>query len=421
LLVLIGAVGIISPYLAYIVTPAAVIFVPKFNKKPSYLISGFLFLLVLSDNLLRYFFFAATLKLIYVVALTLMLFQVYKHINPYFGVIFPFILFFFIAFSCIVGSPVGFDAASKSVSYVLLLLIVPTYLIHLLKIEKIKLLRLFILTGILVFTIGLLLRIVEPALSMPRGRFSGLLGNPNGMGIFSVLYLAFITIVFYYYPSVISKREKYFFYIIIFISLILSGSRGGIFASVIFFVFQYLYKYSRLIGFVAVIFFGISYQLVESNFVEIVQSLGLEAYFRIETLEEGSGRKEAFQFAWSKIKDDPYFGKGFGYTEALMKQYAEELSDEGHQGNVHNSYLTIWLDTGLFGLIAFIFGWGYWFLKANKYSHFALPVMFAVLLSTNVESWLAASLNPFTILLVIILCLLTSKEFINNSERYKGK
>jgi O-antigen ligase len=88
----------------------------------------------------------------------------------------------------------------------------------------------------------------------------------------------------------------------------------------------------------------------------------------------------------------------------------------GHQGNIHNSWLTIWLDTGLIGLILFCVGWLVNFVRAARFTPLVWAVFFGILLSASVESWMVASLNPFTIQLVIILTLLSDERFYEMPE-----
>lgn len=78
----------------------------------------------------------------------------------------------------------------------------------------------------------------------------------------------------------------------------------------------------------------------------------------------------------------------------------------GHQGAAHNMYLTFWLDTGLIGLILFLSGLLVTFFRASKRNKLAIPILYAILFSNNYESWLTASLNPFTIQLLFILSIL---------------
>ncbi|HLW08309.1 MAG TPA: hypothetical protein VKY45_12190, partial [Marinilabiliaceae bacterium] len=68
-------------------------------------------------------------------------------------------------------------------------------------------------------------------------------------------------------------------------------------------------------------------------------------------------------------------------------------------------------DTGLVGLVLFCVGWLVNFFRASKLTPMVWALLFGMLLSISVESWLVASLNPFTIILVIILTLLSDENF----------
>jgi len=163
-------------------------------------------------------------------------------------------------------------------------------------------------------------------------------------------------------------------------------------------------------------FILIGYEVLFQNFELIVKSLGLDDYFRIKTLETGSGRNIAWTFAWEKIQENFFFGKGFAYDELLYSSHYEELSIKGHQGNAHNSFLTIWINTGVFGLFFFIRAILATFFVAAKNSRYAFPILFAVAFSANFESWLAASLNPFTFLFLMMMTILISPEFNSNAN-----
>ena len=152
------------------------------------------------------------------------------------------------------------------------------------------------------------------------------------------------------------------------------------------------------------------YQLISNNLADIITYLGLQDQFRIDTLENGSGRTIAWDFAWDQIQNDFFIGRGFSYTEYIFRINYEYLSMLGHQGAAHNSYLTFWLDTGLIGLVLYLFALITTFIKASFKSKFAFPVLYAVLFSNNYESWLTASLNPFTIQLLFILTLMFIKN-----------
>jgi hypothetical protein len=48
-----------------------------------------------------------------------------------------------------------------------------------------------------------------------------------------------------------------------------------------------------------------------------------------------------------------------------------------------------------------------------KNSAYTLPVFYAVLFSANFESWLTASLNPFTSIFILVLTVLLSQDHSN--------
>jgi hypothetical protein len=68
------------------------------------------------------------------------------------------------------------------------------------------------------------------------------------------------------------------------------------------------------------------------------------------------------------------------------------------------------------GLLAFLRGFFIVFIKGAKNNSFAFPAMFAIMLSINFEPWLAASLNPFTILFLIIVTILTEETFNEQTD-----
>jgi O-antigen ligase len=259
--------------------------------------------------------------------------------------------------------------------------------------------------------------VINPGFVIFSGeRFSGLLGNPNGMGIYGFLFLVLFTYVRTYHPSLFTRKEVIFVYGIIALSLILASSRGGIFSVLLFLAGWQLLRKDPLIGFIVMAVIFASYQLVMANFEEIVTTLGLQDYFRLDTLETGSGRLVVADVAWENIHQHYWFSKGFTYNETILARYKEYFIRHGHEGNVHNSWLTMWLDTGLTGLILFAYGWLKNFIRAAQYTPMVWALLFGMLLSISVESWLTASLNPFTIQLVIILTMLSDKNFYESVE-----
>jgi O-antigen ligase len=173
-----------------------------------------------------------------------------------------------------------------------------------------------------------------------------------------------------------------------------------------FFLFGYTFKKSNLIGIISVILLLITNYFLVDIIQTVATQFGLSDYLRLNDVEKGSGRLIAWDFAWQEINRNTFFfGNGFDYTNYYFGLNLEKLSLLGHQGNAHNSYLTFWLETGLIGLIFFMFGFVKSFLNMSLVTNFAWPAMFAISFSMFFESWFTAGMNPFLIQIVLILTL----------------
>jgi O-antigen ligase len=371
------------------------------------LLVGFLFILVLSDSRQLTFAFADDIKNVYAVFLGLFMITDSQRFKPWDGMIKLFLPFLMVAYLCVMFSPIMLTSLQKTFSFTLLLIIVPNYVVVALKQEGWVFLHM-LLWSLLVFLLaGLALKYISLDFVTLSGRFNGLMGNPNSIGLFAVTTLVFITVLSEFKPDLLSQFEKVFGYAVIVASLIFSGSRNAMFAGLIFIGFRFLYKLSPAIGFFIFVLMIVVYQYVESNFASIVTALGIEQFFRLETLQSGSGRLVAWEFGWEWIGKSPILGQGWGFTEDLYTHYKEVLSIRGHQGNAHNSYITFWLDTGIVGVLLYLVGLLRAFFKCAKYTRSAIPLMYAVLFHAFFESWLTGSLNPFTIQLIILLTIMT--------------
>ena len=404
------ALGIFTGPLAYLAVPLHMYLLQR-KGEWLWLLLAFWLMLTLSDSRQAVFGFAQSLKSVLMLALTFF-YITFPQKEEGFSFIKPFIVFFVLAFYSLLESPQMFYGFQKTLSYVLLLLIVPGIVFLLLKYERERFLFHLCLMGTGILAMGLVLRFVMPDFVIFKGeRFSGMLGNPNGLGIYSFVFLMLFTFVSAFHKKLFTNWQKILVYVLIGLSAVFAGSRGGIFSSLLFILGWFLIRRDAILGFITMAVVFASYQLVMANFVEIVTYLDLQDYFRLETLETGSGRVVVAEVAWRHIHENYWFSKGFTYNETVLAQYQDYFKQHGHQGNVHNSWLTMWLDTGLVGLILFSFGWLVNFIKAAKFTPLVWAAMFGLLLSISVESWLTASLNPFTIVLVIILSMLANPYF----------
>ena len=405
--------GMISSAANLVVVPLTLLLFYKKEFEAEMLI-GFLIVLTFSDSRLFSFQWAGQVKNIYILLIALMTYKLYGEdfvkvkIHLF---ILPFIL---IASYCIFYSPNISVSIQKTLSYFLLFFSVPNMFSYLYNKYGQELIKGLVIGVFLILVAGLLLKYVSPPMASLAGRFRGMLGNPNGLAIYCFLFAIFFTIVLEFFPSIFSRNEKILIFAVILFSLLFSGARGSLVSLIIFFIFRYFQKLSPVLGFILLILITASYELITTNIEVIIYSLGLEEYLRVDTIKSGSGRLFAWEFAWSQIEKSYFFGRGFSFNEYVFHENYAYLLQLGHQGSsAHNAYLTFWLDTGLVGLVAFLSGLISFIFSISKYSISVFPLLYAVLFSNQFESWLTASLNPFTILFLLSLSMI----FVVSKER----
>lgn len=396
--------------ITYVIVPLVLLL---FQRRKMYMemLIGFFVILIFSDSRQYAFHFAQDIKDIYLVLLAVFMFSDWKSFRPGQRVFFRFLPFLITAVFFLLLSDIVLQSAQKTLSYLLLLLVVPNYLAYSCKDDAKGALRKLIWTGVLVLVLGFVFRVFQPAFVTLAERYSGMLGNPNGLGLFCIVFFILVAVARNVVPDLFTKRESYLINGIIILSIVLSGSRNAVFTIGIFMMFHYFYKISPFIGILAFLVIVVVYQLLLANLASIIYSLDLQEFFRIETLENASGRIIAWNFGWEKISENPLIGHGIGHTDNLYRVNYAFLSVQGHQGNAHNSYITFWLDTGLFGLLFYLVAFAQSFIMGARRFTAAIPAMFALLFSAFFESWLTASLNPFTIQCVIIMTLISSPVF----------
>jgi len=372
---------------------------------------GFMLILILSDSRERGFNFAIDVKPVYIVLLSAFLFFDTQKFSSFSRLIYLFLPFLLVAIFLNVNSEDWIASTQKSLSYALILFIIPNYLIKTYKERGEIIFKNIVYLFSVVLIAGIVLKLSGSSLPYLGDRYRGVFGNPNGIGVFCSIFFLLLRTIEHYFPSLFSRQERVSIYGLIFFSIFLASSRNSIMCVLIYLLFLRLSKISPFISVLIFIVIVSSYQFLFTYFELFIQRLGLGEYFRISTLSTGSGRDIAWTFAWDNIQKNFFFGRGFGYDELLYRANYQELSIRGHQGNAHNSYLTIWLNTGIIGLFLFMTGFLLAFFKGTKNTVIALPIMFAVLFSANFESWAAGSLNPITFQLWLILTIITSDHF----------
>ncbi len=386
----------------YALIPASLLWL-RFQNRTSEILFGLLVITVLSDHWEEHLQWASKIKDIYLLIMTGFLFlnsQAFSYRNMVVTAFIPYLIWIFVP---LFRSPDTFTAFQKTVSCVLLYSITPIWIMKVLIEEKEHFLKGLAITmsGLLVY--GLFMAFVWPETAFLAGRLRGVTGNPNSLGLICTLYFALVTMVKSHYPSLFKKQEILIIYALIIISVILSGSRNTIFAILIFYMFSRFFKVSYLLGFSALVIVAVVYQMLISNLPTIISLLGLEQYMRVENLESGSSRLIAWQFVWQWLKYDYLLGHGVGYEPYFFKNYAPEFLIYYRIGNAHNSWLALWLNTGIIGLVLYAAGLLYRFLSLANRSVYIIPLLYSILFSATFESWLAGVLSPYLLLMLMII------------------
>lgn len=336
---------------------------------------------------------------------------------------FPKVFKYFVPFLIIVSLSLMYTininiGLKKTLSFVLMYFSIPLYVNYLHHYYG-KLFWNSLLTFLIwMLVIGLMLGLFAPQIGMIAGdRFKGILGNPNGLGIFlNLVFILWMVTKEYHLTSFTIKENRLAFFVII-LSLLWSGSRNGIMSIFMFYMVYRLVKIHWSFAVVAVIFIVVFEELIFASFIQLIEFFQLADYFRVDSIEEGSGRKIAWVFAWDIIKDKFFFiGGGLGNDENIMRPNYKWLSRLGHEGGVHNSYLSLWFDSGLIGIVTYFTGFLTALFKSMKNNYIALAFIVSILFNITYESWLVASLNPFTIIYLIILTIFVEQLRGENIE-----
>ena len=253
------------------------------------------------------------------------------------------------------------------------------------------------------------------------GRLNGVFRNPNGIGIFTALLGMLTVVILQFKPALFKKQVKGIFLLLVLATLLFSGSRNAMVSLFLFLILARLNKASNLVGIVSLVVIVIGGIWLYQNIESILTSLGYAEFFRLDTLDEASGRIFVWEAAWVEIERNFFWvGESFSYSETTpwMQKYYGEFPDLiYHQGNIHNSYLTFWMNTGLVGVLLFFVPLIGYFIKAMFRTHFALPLLVAVGFLAFFESFLIASLNPYTIIFFMILTLLLQGKDFNPAQK----
>jgi O-antigen ligase len=308
-------------------------------------------------------------------------------------------------------SPLGFSAIIRSLGFIVVALVIFKLLNLLLDRDRKKAIDLilsifflYIFLNIIVFFFPIYEGIFN------EGRFSGLMGNPNGLGLLGAFSYVLIQWIGLNEMTTYSKRSLLIFKVLLFLIIILTGSRTALLAVFAFELILRVYKNKILLIVILLSLTFIGIILNSVVFEELIMSSGLIDYLRLDTLETASGRTEVWEVAYDEFLRQPWLGKGMLYDDYFIQDYSLKRFGENNARNwnkVWNSYLSLALDVGIIGILLFGHFW-YRLFKASTDKIFGLAFIVMILITAVTESWMAASMNPFMPVVFLIWALQTN-------------
>ncbi|HEX6860401.1 MAG TPA: O-antigen ligase family protein [Caulobacteraceae bacterium] len=208
--------------------------------------------------------------------------------------------------------------------------------------------RLVIASSFLMFLAGL-------SLGRSSDRFSAWADNPNTLAI--MLAPALVILL----AGALERRPRWIwshvpFLVVGVLLLIETGSRASLLWFIVscmgFWLFRFGFKFWAIVG-AAVLIIVVGWW---DNIVPIVAHLFARDSHGMRPTPVLSGREEVWGLAMILGPERPFFGYGLGSSPGLIE--ANKWIFQRHQGlHFHNSYLTVWIETGFLGVAGVAWVW----------------------------------------------------------------
>lgn len=245
------------------------------------------------------------------------------------------------------------------------------------------------------------------------GRFNGIQRNPNGTALFSSMLILFIYTI-NKKNQFLKEKELIVILSVLIISTLLTGSRNGVVAIIIFFSFG-IFNLNFKLGLIAAALFFVLYDTIIINLSEVIINSSFDEELRVSTLKNASGRVFVWKAAGIEIQNFMWFGQGYAFDlygdwkQKYFKQIPELIENFG---NIHSSYLTYLMNLGIVGTVLFYIPCISIYYQSSKKIKYASGAFFAFLFLATFESWMAASLNPFIWIFWSIPAIILNRDLI---------
>lgn len=259
---------------------------------------------------------------------------------------------------------------------------------------------------------------IGPIRPFTTGRFTGIVYNPNSLGIICAIHLPLS--LWQYLET--KRKPALFLFILMLLALLLTSARGSMTASVIslgYFIYARSQKYRPLIFSLAISLILILIWAIETLLKEF-----FAFYIRADNIPMLGGRLHIWPVALQLITEKPFFGYGFG-TEEFLFVLKKHTMLGYHIYLTHNSYLGMTLQLGVVGAIIFFLPLFILSFKElfSKRTDEAVPLLRYALRATLIaglicafyESWIYVVGNPVAFPYWIAVMLLVYYRYQENT------
>lgn len=240
-----------------------------------------------------------------------------------------------------------------------------------------------------VLVASMLVHLLNEDISMLKGRFRGVFGNPNELSHWLVPFA--LTMLA---PSVdMPIRVKWGAIAGTCFLFFVTGTRGAMLAMVLAILGvwlihaaakRWLANVALIAGFAVVIVSQLGDYSAINQFVP-------ERFVRNESMMEGGGRMIAWSHAWDEIQKRPFWGGGGGFEHRYFSENYRYFSMLDHEGMSHNSLVAFAMDFGVLSSLALVFSlFSVLGLLKGDLRIYVAP---ALLFSLCVEGWLTAPMS----------------------------
>ena len=273
---------------------------------------------------------------------------------------------------------------------------------------------------------------INASIDPQSNRAAGTLGTANSAGVVISVYLILAGAMFWVFQKPFQKVFVGLCIIVGLIALISTGGRaawGGFSIAILIFIFIAWRR--KLVTTKAILWLFIAILIIGIIFFPVI-------YNRFTADDSGSAASRLMlsKLAWNLIQaSSPNFLFGVGvnnYALLAPNYYTADVGDLGYiiDSSVHNTYLLIWAETGLIGLLFFL-----WFISVplskiwlylHSHDQF-ITILAGGLGSALVAIYIQMLADPFIarpklIILWLLFALVAALENLNPGvTRYKGR